>query len=213
MKAAASAALKDFKRVTDSAIAYGGYAAGIAEAEPILVRHPELRTPGTLHALGLLYDHRALELSKKSEQRALERKAESLYQEALGLDAHDVNSLWGLARIHWHHQDSRALPLAEKAYAISKRHRGHGEIMAFNVGLVHESLGDYTAARRWFLKSMPRRGSRLGHFDALLRVAQAQDNKRVIKEYRTKLARSLGQQRAQLAGTLLESMFEERLRI
>lgn len=113
------------------------------------------------YKLGLLYDHRAMQLKRSAPQRAkkLYHKAEAIYRGILARNPNFLFAHHGLARVFGElkrydaaiHHELQAYRLVQK---LPKRKRG-----ALGVGGIYLSKGDYKNAEKWFLKEMGELGS------------------------------------------------------
>lgn len=176
------------KKAFDDALSCYTYGSGIKALEQLSRRYPALKKdPENLVNLGLLYDHAAM--NAKGSNASLEKNARFYYQEALKIDRRFYSAWWGLGRIYWHNKDRRALPLALKAYRLSKNARSSdaGQY-AQNIGLIYKAIGNAPRAEYWLKRGTEESRKEWGVYYNLMRFyLEGKPNKQKAKELARKV--------------------------
>lgn len=180
-----------FEKSFQRAVNNYDYRSGIHALENFLLLYPELSTsPHNLSRIGLLYDHLAMRSGAK--RRMHEAIARRFYMKALSYDPAFPSAWWGLARIHWHNKDKRAIALAKKAYHLAKRRRVSVGQYAQNVGLVYEALGNFRLTKDWLSRGVSESSNEWGtHYNLLRFYINFRPKERSIPVLKNRLQRML----------------------
>lgn len=179
---------RELDKAFDAMLLNYEYSKGVRFFEKYFSLHPFLKlSPKNLTRLGLLYDHAAMDDSKR--KKSLNNQARHYYQAAIDLDPNFHSAWWGLGRIFWHQNDKRSLAYAKKAYRLAKKN--HDDTLGHysqNMALIYKGLGNIRRAEFWFRRGIKESPQEWGMTYNLMRFYM--DTKPNEEEAR-KLARKL----------------------